>query len=76
MDLQAVLIEVETWPRPERVRLFQVLRDRLGADALDTELSDEMKAEIDRRLAEHEANPDAAIPWETVEAEMLARLRR
>jgi putative addiction module component (TIGR02574 family) len=35
-----------------------------------------MKAEIDRRLAAHAANPDAAIPWEQVEAEALIRLRR
>jgi putative addiction module component (TIGR02574 family) len=35
-----------------------------------------MKAEIDRRLAAHAADPTAAIPWERVEAEALARLRR
>jgi putative addiction module component (TIGR02574 family) len=29
-----------------------------------------MKAEIDRRLATHAANPDAAIPWEQVEAQL------
>lgn len=34
-------------------------------------LSAELKAELDRRLAEHEANPGAAVPWE----EALRRLR-
>ena len=38
------------------------------------ELTEAQKAEIDRRLAAHRANPQAAIPWEQVEAEALARL--
>jgi putative addiction module component (TIGR02574 family) len=29
-------------------------------------LTDEQMAELDRRIAEHEADPDSAIPWEEV----------
>lgn len=29
-------------------------------------LTPEQQAELDRRLAEHVANPDSAIPWEEV----------
>jgi putative addiction module component (TIGR02574 family) len=29
-------------------------------------LTSEQEAELDRRLAEHLANPDSAIPWEEV----------
>ncbi|MGH8739185.1 MAG: addiction module protein [Burkholderiales bacterium] len=29
-------------------------------------MSDELKAELDRRLAEFEANPEAGSPWEEV----------
>ena len=36
-------------------------------------LSDEQKAELDRRIAEHEADPDSAIPWEQVERELKER---
>lgn len=34
------------------------------------------KAEIDRRLAAHNSDPAAAISWEQVEAEALARAQR
>lgn len=33
-------------------------------------MTDEQKAELDRRIAEHEADPDSAIPWEEVEREL------
>ena len=76
MDLQTVLDEVDSWPVEDRIRLVQEVWDRLAGQGHGPELSDEVKAELDRRLAAHEANPDAAIPWEQVEAEALARLRR
>ena len=31
-------------------------------------LTDEQKAELDRRIAEHERDPSSAIPWEVVRA--------
>jgi len=36
-------------------------------------LTAEERAEIDRRLAEHERNPDAAVPWEQVHARLIAK---
>lgn len=74
MNLESVLTEVDTWPIEDRIRLVQEVWDRLAGQGHEPELSDAMKAEIDRRLAAHAANPDAAIPWEQVEAEALARL--
>jgi putative addiction module component (TIGR02574 family) len=76
MDLQSVLNEVDSWPIEDRIRLVQEVWDRLAGQGPQLELSETMKAEIDRRLAAHAADPTAAIPWEQVEAEALARLRR
>ena len=36
-------------------------------------LTDEQKAELDRRIADDDAHPDDAIPWEEVEAAARAR---
>jgi putative addiction module component (TIGR02574 family) len=57
----------------ERLQLVEDLWDTIAQDAPDAALplTPEMAAELDRRLAEHEANPGAAIPWETVRAELL-----
>jgi putative addiction module component (TIGR02574 family) len=76
MDLNTVLTEVDSWPIEDRIRLVQEVWDRLMDQGHESELTDEMKAELDRRLAAHRANPEAAIPWKRVEAEALARLRR
>lgn len=46
-----------------------VVADDLGA------LTDEQMQEIRRRLAEHEADPSSAIPWEEVRARLWARLK-
>jgi putative addiction module component (TIGR02574 family) len=41
-----------------------------------TPLTEAQRRELERRIAAHEANPSAAIPWEQVQAEALARRRR
>lgn len=51
------------------VTLWDSVAESEGADVLP--LSAGMKAELDRRLAEHEANPGTAVPWD----EAVRRLR-
>lgn len=60
----------------ERLQLIDELWASLGPDVSDPPLTTEQMAEIDRRLAEAEANPDDVIPWEVVRAEIEERLRR
>ena len=76
MNLDAVLSEVERWPIEERIQLIQEVWDRLADQGHEAALSDEMKAELDRRLAAYQADPTSAIPWDQVEAEALARFGR
>ena len=59
---------------PERLRLVGDLWDSIAEDAPDEALpvTPELAAELDRRLAEHEANPDDVVSW----GEVRARLRR
>lgn len=61
---------------PDRVALVQAIWDSVAAEVERAPLTEAQKMEVDRRLAAHRANPQAAIPWEQVEAEALARLRR
>lgn len=39
-------------------------------------LTDEQKAELDRRLAEYEADPSSAVPMDKALADIHARFRR
>lgn len=60
----------------DRLALVQAIWDSIAFDSERSPLTDAQRREVDRRLAGHRANPQAAIPWERVEAEVTARLRR
>lgn len=59
----------------DRYALMQEIWNSLVPEIEKSPLSEEERQEVDRRLAAHRANPDAAIPWEQIEAEALARLQ-
>lgn len=60
----------------ERLVLMQEIWDSIAAEPGIIHLSDAQRQELERRLAEHEANPNDVIPWEQVKAEALARFQR
>lgn len=67
------LAELLKLPPAERVELAMALWDSLEPDEWDAALplTDEIKAELDRRLAEHDADPTSGIPWEVVRRQLL-----
>ena len=60
----------------DRLDLVGEIWDSLAADTEHAPLTQAQREEVDRRLAKHQVNPAAAVPWEKVEAEARARLRR
>ena len=60
----------------DRLALAQQIWDSIAEEVNCLPLSKVQQQEVDRRLAAHRANPQAAIPWEQVEAEARARLAR
>jgi putative addiction module component (TIGR02574 family) len=76
MDLQSVLAQVESWPVKDRLRLMEQIWDGLLGQGDEPGLSEDQKAEIDRRLAEDDASPDDVVAWEEVRAEALRRAGR
>jgi len=78
MTVEAVLKNAEELTLEERAELIRRLERGLidaGWESVP-ELSDEMKALLDERVAEADANPDAGIPWEVVKAASLGRTRK
>jgi putative addiction module component (TIGR02574 family) len=61
---------------PERLRLVQEIWDSIALESENDALTAEQCAVIDERLAAHERDPDAAIPWEQVRDEARERLKR
>ncbi len=60
----------------ERLQLVEDIWNSIAADVEREPLTAAQQQEIDRRLAAHRANPDAAVPWEQVRSEALARFRK
>ena len=57
----------------ERLALAQEILDSVLAELPPGPLSEAKRQELERRLADHAANPDDVVPWEQVKAEALAR---
>jgi len=62
-------------PANERAEIALALWESLSDADREAEfvLTDEQKAELDRRWLAHVANPGAAVPWETVRQRLRNR---
>lgn len=70
MDVKTVLRETESWPVEDQVQLVQQLWNRLEDQGYEPELTGVQMAELDRRLADYEQNPDAGSSWEEVKSRL------
>jgi putative addiction module component (TIGR02574 family) len=73
LDLDAVLYAVADWPAADRRILWEHLGDGLSEAERVEPLSDELKAELDRRLELYKDNPTAGEPWDVVYARLRSR---
>lgn len=66
MSVDAILKEVEALSAEERAQLMRRLLEEYSHHDGWLELSDEMKAELERREAAYEADPSKVYTWEQV----------
>lgn len=66
----AYSLGIDQLPVDDRLRLIGEIWDTIPAES-EIELTPEFRAELDRRLAEADANSGAGVPWK----EAMARLR-
>lgn len=62
-------------PLAERVELAEALWESITADGYVPASTDAQTDEVQRRLAAHQADPAAVVPWEKLKAEIEAKLR-
>ena len=75
MSKTEILAELPKLSREERREMVKKVHEIDGDDWLDEgELSDAEKALLEARVAEHERNPGAAIPWSEFEVCLNRRL--
>lgn len=68
---QASVLELD-----EQIELVEAIWDGIVNRNAAPSLTDAQKTELDRRLADHLANPDDVIPWSEVKAAALAQTRQ
>lgn len=67
---------IDRLTREERLNLVHEIWDTIAAEQPAPRLSKALRQELDRRIAEDDANPDDVIPWEQVKREALDQLRQ
>jgi len=60
----------------ERIQVAEAIWNSFIHDVAAAPIPDWQKAELERRLADSVANPDAVRPWGDVEVEALNRVKR
>jgi putative addiction module component (TIGR02574 family) len=59
----------------DRIALAIAIWESVAAEPHPPLLTEAQRQELERRLADHAANPDDVVPWEKVKAEALARFQ-
>ena len=67
-------IDIDSLDTEQRLRLIERLWDSLSAKPESIPLTEEQKAELDRRLDEIDAGDTEGIPWDEVMRRVQARL--
>ena len=63
--------EIRDLSIPERVHLVEQIWDSIVEDEQAFRLTDAQTAELDRRIAAHEASPNRGKPWDDVKKRLL-----
>jgi putative addiction module component (TIGR02574 family) len=60
----------------EKLELAHALQESAARDIENSPLTEAQKAELDRRIADMDSDPEGDIPWEVVRDEARARRGR
>jgi putative addiction module component (TIGR02574 family) len=64
VDITSALNQIAALPVQDQIELLHQAWDRLLESGWEPELTDDQKAEFDRRLDDLDANPQNVVPWE------------
>jgi putative addiction module component (TIGR02574 family) len=70
MNIPATLVEIAGLPVSERIRLVQAIWDTIALEEAFPDLTEKQKQDLDRRVAELNANPDNVLTWEQIKAQV------
>lgn len=63
-------------PLEDRLAVAQAIWESVAREAESAPLTDAQRAELDRRLADSIARPEATTPWDVIKSRALGRAPR
>lgn len=66
---------IDQMTREQRIALVQEIWDSIASEHYQPLLSESQRKELERRVAQDDANPDDVVPWEQVKAQAISRLK-
>jgi putative addiction module component (TIGR02574 family) len=66
---------IDRLPREQRIALVLDIWDSIATESGQPLLTDAQSRELERRIAEDDANPDDVVPWEQAKSQTLWRLK-
>jgi putative addiction module component (TIGR02574 family) len=76
MSVSMKSLGIEHLDIEERLSLVEELWDSIAADSAAVPLTPAQRAELENRIADHEANPDDVVSWSDVKTLITERLKR
>jgi putative addiction module component (TIGR02574 family) len=76
MTKQQIIDSVKQLSREEQLDLAREIRDLAENDDGDVQLSNELRAELDRRAEAFRRNPQDTRPWHEIKQEILRELHK
>jgi len=76
VDFAEALSAINGMSINDRIRLVDAIWEGIEAEEPVPELTGAQRQELKRRMAELDASPEIAVPWEQVKAQAEARLER
>ncbi|MFZ2541336.1 MAG: addiction module protein [Gallionella sp.] len=67
---QFSIVEILELPIQERIRLVELIWESVAAVPDAVKITPELKTELEARLKEFEANPEAGYSWDQVKARL------
>ncbi len=71
MTVSTMIEEIRQMPREDLIQLMQAILDQMSSETMT--LTEEEKAELDRRIVADDAHPEEGVPWAEVLREARAR---
>lgn len=76
MSVTAKSLGIDRLGIEEKLSLVEEIWDSIAADSANVPLTEAQRRELDRRIADHEANPDEVVSWSEAKASILNRLKK